>query len=319
MKELFEKYINNQATPEEERRLSQAIAENPALHQWFMEQIASCKGEIPNKQHILDSIHQLMKKPKAPLRTKIYKKKLQYAAVALLLIFMGISHWFFIDNQRFIPAKAVTVTAERGQKAEITLPDGSHVKLNADTKITYSSDYDIRNRDIHLSGEAYFSVASNRTKPFIVHTESMIVEAVGTQFNVKAYANEDFATTTLFEGKVCVDAANESITLLPNEQLELNKKAHRLTKRSYPEYNIETDWLNDKIEFRQNSFSEVAATLSRIYNVEIVIRDNSLKTERFSGTINNNSLESTLKILTLTAPFDYTYRNDTITIFRKEN
>lgn len=317
MKKLFEKYIKNKSTAEEQHAVDKFIRKDRTFHTWFMQSIASAEGVMPNKQQLLDSIHQSIDYHPPKKRTQSYKKWMQYAAIGLFFVALGVAQWFFIQHIQQVAPNEVTVLAARGQKAEITLPDGTHVNLNSDTKIIYSTDFNVKNREIQLHGEAFFSVAKNQHLPFIVHTDMLNVKAVGTQFNIKAYRREAFVTTTLFEGRVRVDVAGQTVDLEPNEQLELNKTTRKLTKRNLQHQPQEADWMSDKIEFRKNTFEEVAATLSRIYNVEIILKDESLKAERFSGIINNNSLESTLKILTLTSPFNYTFQNDTVTIFHR--
>ena len=101
-----------------------------------------------------------------------------------------------------IPSKSVnnTVSTKGSYKASINLPDGSKVWLNGDSKITYDGDFQGKTREVHLSGEAFFDVAKDKTRPFIIHTRTINLKVLGTAFNVRSYDNEKETETALVHG-----------------------------------------------------------------------------------------------------------------------
>ena len=120
------------------------------------------------------------------------------AAVVALCVSIGISvHYFRQVNQ--MSQQTFVVSAEKGQRSNVVLPDGTKVWLNSDTEIKYSGEYGKKDRQISLSGEAYFEVAKDPKHRFIVQAGEMLVEALGTAFNVKAYEEDDELTASLFE------------------------------------------------------------------------------------------------------------------------
>jgi ferric-dicitrate binding protein FerR (iron transport regulator) len=134
------------------------------------------------------------------------------AAVAAGLVAAVLLGWHIADLRK---PETFEMVAERGQKSSLTLPDGSKVWLNSASKLTYTSDYNSKDRNIILDGEAFFDVARNENLPFIVHANGMAVQALGTKFNVKAYSDETEVTAILVEGSVKASAAGVDLLLLP--------------------------------------------------------------------------------------------------------
>lgn len=232
----------------------------------------------------------------------------RYAVAAAVMIAVAFGGYEYALNH--ISPKTFDVMADRGQKSEITLPDGSHVWLNSASKITYTSEYNDKQRLILLDGEAYFEVAHNKDVPFIVKSGDFEVLALGTKFNVKAYADEDDIVATLIEGKVRTSAGEHSAILHPNEETLYFKTTGAMASRpvSYTDHAV--PWRNNELVFDGENLREIAALLQRMYNVEIIFSDSSVANYSFTGVVRNNSLTNVLDLITSTAPVQYrTYGN----------
>ncbi|HEX3006263.1 MAG TPA: FecR family protein, partial [Bacteroidales bacterium] len=135
----------------------------------------------------------------------VIKKSLLWKIAAIMVILIGLPSLLHLlpekTNNRQI-SKYVTAIAPKSQKSRLILPDGTKVWLNSGTTLKYRTDYGFKTRDIYLDGEAYFEVAKNRSRPFLVHAATIMVKALGTSFNVKCYPEENTIETTLVEGKV---------------------------------------------------------------------------------------------------------------------
>jgi ferric-dicitrate binding protein FerR (iron transport regulator) len=198
-----------------------------------------------------------------------------------------------------------------------------------------------------LEGEGYFKVAKNKVLPFIVDALGFKVKAVGTEFNVKAYKNEGTVETTLVEGKVELITASqknsESVYMEPNQKAIYVKDHQKLDieelKREKPNMaeiapvNKEADllmtppiniqsqvsWVNDRLIVEREPLSELAVRLSRKYNFTFVFKSEDIKRYRFSGTLEDETLQQVMDVIKLTSPIDYEISGKTVVIDKNEN
>ena len=233
-------------------------------------------------------------------------------AVACIIIVLGLVNYRMNDKQKQLSTQNFTVLAEKGQRAFITLPDSTKVWLNSDTKISYPADYGLKERNVTLVGEAYFEVAKNPDKRFIVEAKGMQVEALGTSFNVNAYQNDNKIIASLFSGSVRVSYDRHVAILKPHESVKVD-----LLNRSFSRYKDESMqnialWRKNEITFDGESLEEITHIMSRLYNTTICIEDESLKKVCYIGTIRNNNLENFIDIINLTTPVVYENKGDTV-------
>jgi ferric-dicitrate binding protein FerR (iron transport regulator) len=280
-----------------------------------------------------------------------YKQKsiswmLRVAAVFLLFFVCGGVLSYFIFHRPQVDDNTYSeIKAPLGGKSEVTLPDGSHVWLNAGSKIRYQNQFNKGNRNIVLEGEAYFKVAKNKHIPFIVKTGDLNIVAVGTEFNVKAYNDEGIIETTLVEGAVTIHN-NHQLKNKPLQQVFLEPKQKAVyvrdqqalrvedmntIKKSNPEIvkpekglvyvAVRIDpipiiaWKDNKLIFKGEEMSNLAVKLDRKYNVSISFDTENIKRYRFSGTLEDETLTQVLDVIKLTAPIDYELNGKEVKIF----
>lgn len=246
------------------------------------------------------------------LRSRFSWKVWPQIAVACIIIVLGLVNYRMNDKQKQLSTQNFTVFAEKGQRAFITLPDSTKVWLNSDTKISYPADYGLKERNVTLVGEAYFEVAKNPDKRFIVEAKGMQVEALGTSFNVNAYQNDNKIIASLFSGSVRVSYDRHVAILKPHESVKVD-----LLNRSFSRYKDESMqnialWRKNEITFDGESLEEITHIMSRLYNTTICIEDESLKKVCYIGTIRNNNLENFIDIINLTTPVVYENKGDTV-------
>ncbi|GAB3420599.1 FecR family protein [Niabella aquatica] len=189
----------------------------------------------------------------------------------------------------------------KAQKFQILLPDGSKVWLNAATTIKFPTSFaGLSQRRIELEGEAYFEVAKNPSKPFIVVTKEQEIKVLGTHFNVKCYADKKGTITTLLEGSVKV---NNKHTLKPGEQAESDMKgAVHISKVNAV---AEAAWQKGYFEFNDEDVYEVMNELSRWYNVEIIY-EGEIPLEKMQGSISRfQNISGVLAVLEATGVFKF--------------
>lgn len=318
---LFDKFLRKQASPEELRTLIQWLKSDGSFQDWAEEEwnAASCGMDTGLQQKLLGQIkakiglEQPIQRPPKPAKSRtLYIWAARAAAIVLLLLVTGVSVYYYAISQSVMPDMIVSV--EKGQKANVVLPDGSQVWVNSDSKLAYGSRFNRKERVLSLEGEAYFEVTPDKDRPFIVETSEMAVRALGTSFNVKSYADEKSASTVLRTGRVEVKTDSECLVLHPNERIVFDKQTGHIEKSRVDNAVDYINWKYNELAFHGETFENIVHTLQRYYNTRIVFESESLKKYRFSGTPGNTSLESILQILSLTSPLSYEVRDSVIVL-----
>jgi ferric-dicitrate binding protein FerR (iron transport regulator) len=201
------------------------------------------------------------------------------------------------------------IYAPYGTRTNFYLPDGSTGRLNGGSSLRFPTQFRGKSRDVQLTGEAYFNVTPNPQKAFIVSTGKIDVKVFGTSFNVIAYADEQTTEVTLESGKVEVfkkiNNSIESLGLLnPDESFIYNSLSDSSEINSV-NTTEKLSWLDGKLTFKYEPFEEVVRKINRWYNVNIVIKDDVLKTYIYYGTFQDETLDEILKLLQITAPIRF--------------
>jgi ferric-dicitrate binding protein FerR (iron transport regulator) len=177
-----------------------------------------------------------------------------------------------------------TISTPRGRQFRVVLPDGTKVWLNAASSLRYPVAFTGNTREVRITGEAYFEVAADATKPFSVHfSEKGVVEVLGTAFNINAYADEPLVTTTLLRGSIRV---NKQQVLQPGEQASINGN-DGLTVESSEDAEDAIAWKNGLFIMRGTDLPALFRQISRWYDIEVDMRG-ALPDRTFGGTIGRN-------------------------------
>lgn len=317
---LFDKFLQKQATSEEVHLLIQWLKSQQDFNHWADQEWEAVSDQMDSQlqQQLLERIKRKLGQNNFSIKEggktengrKFYFRFTQVAAAILLLLTTTLG--IYIYTQRETPSPDMVVSVDKGQKANLVLPDGSKVWINADSKLTYGSQFNKRERILRLEGEAYFEVSPDKKRPFIVQTKDLSVKALGTSFNVKSYKDEQQTSTVLMTGKVEVRSQEECLILNPNEQIVFHKENQRMTKTSVSDANEFSRWRENTLSFQSETFENIAHTLERYYNIKIIFESDAIKKYRFSGTPGNTSLNSILHILSLTSPLLYEVHDSTV-------
>ena len=260
------------------------------------------------------------------------------AAVFILIVFTTVAY-FMGNKQEPLPftehaSMYHEIVVPIGEKSELKLADGTIIWINAGSKVRFPNRFSGISRDIWLDGEAYFEVARDKEKPFLVHTSDLDVKVYGTKFNLKAYKEEDIIEATLIEGLVSLETRNilnnkkEEIFLKPNHKaIYLKKKSKTIENeivRAVSEplkprkiiisnpIKAETSmsWRDGKLEFFEEPFENIAVKLERRYGI---------KKEKYSGVLKNISIEQALKAIQMTNDFDFRIEDNKVIITGNES
>lgn len=252
----------------------------------------------------------------APQRraASLFKKTMAaswFRMAAVVMLTLLISHLYEQYRAGYIMEKMNTVSVPAGQRANIILPDGTNVWLNARTTLQYPSDFGRRQRTVILNGEAYFDVTENKKKPFVVQTKLYHVEVLGTRFNVDAYSGEEGFETALMQGRVKVTSAahpSRSIDLSPEQKVYLKDgKLHLTAIRDHGPYR----WKEGLICFKDAPFRDMMKDFEKYYGIKIEIHNKNVLKYYFTGKFRqSDGIDYALRVLQNDIRFTFEKDND---------
>ena len=227
---------------------------------------------------------------------------------AVLFIPMSIALGYQIYKKTNAGRLTQTITTPLAARTSFELPDGSKVWLNSGSSVSFSSDFGQQARQVSLSGQAYFDVKKAHV-PFEVKTSGFTVKVLGTAFDVLAYPNEESAVT-LERGKVSISTIGGSDgELRPGQRAIINGASNQITTSEVNSQNF-VSWKDDRLIFVDEPLYKVANCLERWYNLKIDIQDEAIKNLKINGTIEYESINEVIDLLSIAGRIDYTFDKD---------
>ena len=253
---------------------------------------------------------QTVKKKIERTKRQIFFRRLNTIAACLFFFILGgsIVYW---TNAKEDTDQLITLKSNAGMRTQFDLPDGTKVHLNSGSQITYSPNFNKKEREVSISGEAYFEVEHRPSHPFVVHMidDRMRVKVLGTTFNVRSYPGEQEIETTLVKGKVLLEM-NDQNGKTKTKELHPSEKAIFNTLTGF--YDIEkvetlqeTGWIDGKLVFKNTPLPEVLKKIARFYNVKFNVKDSIINSYQFTGTFVNRQIPQILDYLKISSNIDY--------------
>lgn len=320
-KEKIEKYLNGSAD-ESERQLveswfingSENIELRKILEADWAQTTLNLSDYPAEMQTLLERIHHklwLMEAGKRVAgRRRLSEVFMNIAAILFIplvisagLMFYYKSNLSLIKNQQVL----TSITAPVGSRVTFSLPDGTTGMLNSGSTLSYLLPFN-HQRNVEISGEAWFDVARDKNHPFTVSAGSSHIKVLGTKFNICAYPDDGFVEVVLEEGKLEFDNGdvNRKIVVLPNERV-LSRNG--LIDKTLTEPLKYSSWKEGKLVFRGDNMTEVVRRIERWYNVQIEISDKELENYSFRATFEDDKIEDVLNFLKMTSPINYKIEN----------
>lgn len=321
-KDLIEKFLANKCTREEAEYVTKMLSENPALMDVYFPGEEWDNLTIPQNEYSEKEAEEMLK----VIERATYKKNsnitrvlFRVAAAAAVILAIGAFWLYRQDNHTHEIAKHIQkatiqpiaqlkiVKNDGVNDLKVTLPDGSAVNINPGSLIRYKEKFDDVKREIYLEGEAFFSVAKNKQRPFIVYSKDISTTALGTSFTIKAYSKDKNVTVTLYTGKVVVkqtDAVKKmkDVYLVPGQEMTVNMQTFETVLQSMKEEpeKIATEKvaeappakgqqnINTGLDFTNEPLKNVFKKLEEVYNISIQYNDAEVDTLDFTGLIEPN-------------------------------
>lgn len=234
----------------------------------------------------------------------------RYAAIVVLICGL----WWAVRPDDDRATQKMETVYSAGKKSAVVLADGTRVDLNVNSVLRYPASFDGDSREVELSGEAFFEVAHDVARPFVVHAGAQRIEVLGTSFNVRCYGGESAIETTLIEGRVLLDCEAGSVILQPGQQALFSTLESELEVKSADVGNF-VAWKTGKYSFVNQTFDAIIAVLERGFGVSIQIMNEELKHKSYTMRFENGeSLEKILELIKINGKFEYRYQNGQIII-----
>ena len=239
------------------------------------------------------------------------------AATLLLIISMAFSIHYLIEKSKAPTLNQYSCSAE--EIKEITLSDGTKVWLNSSSLLIASEPFIGIKREVTLFGEAYFEVAPNPEKPFIIETSNLKTKVLGTHFNVVAYPTDDIHEISLYEGKVQLNpnTNNNTAILNPGDRAYYNVNTGKM-KLLHTDLGKPAQWRDGILRFYDEDLFRISKKLERHFETRIFITDSVTGNMKYSGEFEEESLERILELLSVAKTFEYKINNNGIIIESKK-
>ena len=228
-----------------------------------------------------------------------------------------------IDTGKQLVALYNELHVKRGWEWQLTLDDGTKVWVNSMSKLKYPVQFSGNTREVELEGEAYFEVAHNPEKPFIVKTPTYDIEVLGTSFNVSHYENDEFSHTTLVEGKIKINSSiligdkELSLELEPDQQFYLDK-IKMDTNILKVNASVYSEWKDGYFVFEDETLDNIFRKLARWYEIEYFFKDNKLRNEIYSGKLPRfKDFKTILDMIEEVSDIRFDVDKNTILIYKK--
>jgi len=331
--ELVKKYFDNQCSDQEIEQVAEIISKNKGnkiFNQLLETYWDESDDQLINSDREEEMYHELeaiidAEELNSTLKYQKTIKFLKYAASIALIVSLTYVGYFYgnsnaLDTEVVAQVNYITKTTSNGQKSTIMLKDGSKIILNSASSVRYPEFFTDSVRTIELQGEAFFEVAIDKKRPFVVISDNLNTTALGTSFNINT-KNNDYTKVSLATGKVMVShhhskknqSEDRTYFLEPGEALSVNKSTAQAYK---DDFNANEDllWKDGILYFNDYTFSQIINKLEPWYDVKIDIQNKALATKKYTGKFDNVSLEKLLKNTGFTLGFDFFINDKNVTI-----
>jgi transmembrane sensor len=351
---LVARKLSGEATLDELRELEQVLRDDPELayqvelYTSYYDAPQSMTRTVEDETHSWHNTKSNLRtefpesfsnEEQTPVR-RINGKKLLVAASLFVIITAALFFIFNPDtrNEQFAATAVNELKTMPGTRTKLVLPDGTQVWLNSDSYITYNKDFGQSKREITLKGEAYFDVFHNPDVPMVVHARSVNIWVKGTAFNVRNYPESGSVETSLIRGSVELTTDEDparKILLKPNEKITIEARPDSMVtkqteqppviKPSYYHINPlkesiisktipEIAWIENKLVFDNEAFTEVIIKMEKWYNAKFIIDNDELAMKKFSGAFEKETLYEALSALQMINHFEFIINGNEVII-----
>lgn len=346
---LIGKKLSGEASAEEQRELARLLEEDAtSKYQFDILEKTWAKNEGAENEAIevrwkkfeqkLLSAENVssIKPPEKPSILKKYRHFV-FGSLCTALLLIAATAYVYLSGVNEDDNRTNVIAAPMGAMSKIQLSDGTRVFLNSGSKITYKKSFGANQREVFLTGEAFFEVTKDARHPFLVTTPFVRIKVLGTTFNVRAYPNDKITETTLITGRIDLTVLknpekefiirpmekvlvkNESTkepinanSATDNIDLISLRKVHQVVNQKYP---VEVQWTENILAFDEENLGDLVKRMERRYNISISIESIALQEKKFTGQFKTETIEQALSELQSASNFHYKITKNHITLY----
>jgi ferric-dicitrate binding protein FerR (iron transport regulator) len=341
--QLIASYLAGECTDQERKRVEQWIDQSQDNKKQFQElrRIWQLSGDAVSSQNMeldldqeWDRLGRQIREQKASSRNKnsdqkgywsfrsssIHSGTQKFIRIAALFLVAGLfgvlsyHSWYQPDKKEQVLRQ---ISTDNGQRANLTLTDGTEVMLNADSELKLPTKFASDVREVHLDGQAYFNVSENEEKPFLVHSNGSTVRVLGTAFTVRAYPEDQQVQVVVEEGRVSFgkekQAEDQKSILSRNELGTFDLATSTVATRTVDDIELYMSWRNGYLKFEKNRLNEVAKALERRYDVEVIFEYPALEELLLTAYLKSRSLRNVLDVITTSLEIEYQLDENKVT------
>lgn len=262
------------------------------------------------------------------VRTSIHSTARQFMRFAAIFLITGLAGFLVYQNlYRAEPATEQPtlreISTDRAQRVNLTLSDGTKVLLNAESTIKLPAHFHPDIREVFLQGQAYFNVAPDPEKPFLIHVSGTKIRVLGTSFSIRSYPEDVQVLVAVKEGRVIFEADNAR-----------DSQKAILTKGHLGRYHLDTQkiesgqlenidrylsWIDGHLRFDETSMYDVAVALERRYDVRVTFTDEEIRYMKVTAFLKSRSIKNVLNVITRSLHINYSLNDDRVMFFKKTN
>ena len=304
-KDILQRYVEGNVSPEEIIAVVDWLDADESHVREFM------------ALHKLNDIS-LLNQPDSKVDVQKKKKTITFRQIgyelakiaAILILFWGGTKLYETTSVKENVIAYQTLYVPAGQRAELILPDSTHVWLNARSKLVYPISFGKDIRQVELNGEAYFDVIHNEKQPFVVKTPQMDIQVLGTEFNVTAYSSSSDFEVALLRGCIELSSPRLSSNYRMKEKEHIRLQNNKLISRDISDYDY-FRWKEGLICFNNESVATIIEKLKLYYDIDIEVYNQKFINSRYTGKFRTkDGIEQVLKVLQIEHKFTYTKNND---------
>jgi transmembrane sensor len=314
---IIDKVLSKTASPDEARQVATWFATDEG--QEYFSQRYDRESYLLNEKIIAEwSDHEVPTERMkvrfiSHLKMRIRTFRFRVAAAVIVPFFLLAGAFAFLANRTgvFSDEQLAEFVVPYGEQLNVVLQDGTQVQLNSGSRLQYPKTFGLFSRKVKLTGEAYFSVAKELGRPFIVNLNEINVKVTGTHFNVKAYSEDEKIRVTLEEGSVNIDDNKNNIYPLKiGESAEYDRESGVCTVSKIPEMTLYTAWRTKSLNFYRIPLRDIIKTLERQYEVKFNVKDSAILDYRFSISTSKINLEEVLNDLEKVSKVKFKLNNE---------
>ena len=304
-KEILQRYVEGNVSPEEIIAVVDWLDADESHVREFM------------ALHKLNDIS-LLNQPDSKVDVQKKKKTITFRQIgyelakiaAILILFWGGTKLYETTSVKENVIAYQTLYVPAGQRAELILPDSTHVWLNARSKLVYPISFGKDIRQVELNGEAYFDVIHNEKQPFVVKTPQMDIQVLGTEFNVTAYSSSSDFEVALLRGSIELSSPRLSSNYRMKEKEHIRLQNNKLISKDISDYDY-FRWKEGLICFNNESVATIIEKLKLYYDIDIEVYNQKFINSRYTGKFRTkDGIEQVLRVLQIEHKFTYTKNND---------